>query len=1382
MHKKAITSMISFQDEEQKFLLVTGDKTGCVMLWDILKGHLICEFKHEHTAKVSFIALYNPKNTHQENWSIITTSDDKSVIVWNYVTKMNTIKINLPDIVTCLAVCIETHVLALATKKEKRIDLYNLQAAQQGILLKSIPVKHSDLILGAALLVWPPAKDPKADPKVDDLKIITVGWDKKMFAYNYSDGQMFIDFEKGHTKSITTLIAHYPTGEERRDPTGVEKSGHENVTPILITGSLDKTLVVWDFASRKKVRTLVGHKERITAVKISDHDDDGSPPIVISASDDCTIMMWDLSSGHKIRVIEYVSKLQTLALFDTAEGLTLFSSSDGKNGNHENDLLMWDLRKNIRTRTLTTGAVTTIDVVSLPGDEQKQILIGSVDNSFTFFDYQTGDKIEPPVLLHEVRINGAAIYQSPDMTTSRVISVDGSAIVNVWDLETRQSLQTLTGHSIVTLTVAVYDPALFGRKKFTDKARTNKSDDPKVDILKPCVLTSGGDKLIKVWSILDNQLVAEVDCGALCKSGPFGHSGFVRHIVIYHPVDPRDAPLFVSTSYDTTAILWDLETLKPMRRFAGVHTGTCFFAGIYDPATHYLPYPAVAEELPRDENHSRPALVLTSYDETFSVWDMLDGRKRLHIDTNGHKDSITALAVYTPSYGSKEDPLIVTGSVDCLIMIWNLFTGQKIQTLIGHTDRVCWITIHAPENQHPVLLSGGDDGRTIVWQDSLYQKPFMPLRESVIRAFDYDLTSPEDWPMITEMAKANSPLLFIEHSNLFMMAVLQDRPDFLLKFWDFLVLTLPTIKQVQYMEEKRDIFSIAILKCDLVSVFAISLAWIKNLNQDVDNILTQRFYHSSYFFPDKSLKLLAKYYPTEFVFFITSLRLVRSDKSLMFEDNSTLPTGTRVSNEVPRKFLDSEERLEFRGSNSRIQYYSQFWSNFSNLQNYVNDSVLQLGTSQSFLDGILCRIDRFLFTSYTHFVMFFQTLIDPQPVTGLMVPFKNCNEVGNYLKLFVQVSNQLDNVKIFESEIGLVMLNYFWHIRGRRVHVLAFIKYLLFFMIFLVTMYNYHPNYDNYPGLIFLACFCILGFVLYGYEEYAQLKDMASAEGKIKKFSELKWSYAAKHFVDLWNLVDSTIVLTGITALVLRLAYTRDTPTGRSFMAVTSVFMWFKILYFLRPFATSGPLGMFPSILLFCFLMFLLLLVAMILQIAVEIRTFLFVLFCVLAGFTQAFWILSNNDEENLFGTVSQSFMNTFLYMLGQNVVADFSGTASPFVANVFLVIFLITMMILMLNLLIALMGDVFSKVRSVGNALWRKEQASIILEEAFLFEEDKTIPLHLFVLKYSSEVANKPPDYEGYVKKLVESSDRKITKFVPDEEKKEEKKKRKEEEEEKKI
>lgn len=168
----------------------------------------------------------------------------------------------------------------------------------------------------------------------------------------------------------------------------------------------------------------------------------------------------------------------------------------------------------------------------------------------------------------------------------------------------------------------------------------------------------------------------------------------------------------------------------------------------------------------------------------------------------------------------------------------------------------------------------------------------------------------------------------------------------------------------------------------------------------------------------------------------------------------------------------------------------------------------------------------------------------------------------------------------------------------------------------------------------------------------------------------------------------------------------------------------------------------------------------MILQIAFEIRTFILVLFCVLAGFAQSFWLLSNNDETLLFGTVSQSFLNSFLYMLGQNIEADFSGTASPYVATIFLVFFLITMMILMLNLLIALMGDVFSKVRAEGVGLWRKEQAAIISEESFLHgEEGEELPRHILVLKYTSEVDHVEIDFEEEVQYLVEVSD--VPKFT---------------------
>lgn len=183
----------------------------------------------------------------------------------------------------------------------------------------------------------------------------------------------------------------------------------------------------------------------------------------------------------------------------------------------------------------------------------------------------------------------------------------------------------------------------------------------------------------------------------------------------------------------------------------------------------------------------------------------------------------------------------------------------------------------------------------------------------------------------------------------------------------------------------------------------------------------------------------------------------------------------------------------------------------------------------------------------------------------------------------------------------------------------------------------------------------------------------------------------------------------------------------------------------------------------------------MILQIAYNIRFYLLVLFCVLAGFTQAFYLLSNIQSDLPWGTMKQGLLTSFFYMLGQNIEQDMTGTVSPVIATLILVIFMMVMIILMLNLLIALMGDAFAKVRSEGLAIWRKEQASIIIEESFFFTDTaKTVPPYLHILKYTSEVGGAEDGNISYQEsplvKLVEQSRANVLKFtdflLPEEEK----------------
>ena len=176
----------------------------------------------------------------------------------------------------------------------------------------------------------------------------------------------------------------------------------------------------------------------------------------------------------------------------------------------------------------------------------------------------------------------------------------------------------------------------------------------------------------------------------------------------------------------------------------------------------------------------------------------------------------------------------------------------------------------------------------------------------------------------------------------------------------------------------------------------------------------------------------------------------------------------------------------------------------------------------------------------------------------------------------------------------------------------------------------------------------------------------------------------------------------------------------------------------------------------------------MILQIAYEIRFFLLVLFCVLLGFTQALWLLSNKQSDLPWGTMKEGFLTSFLFMLGAGDVDPLmTGTVAPALGTLLLVLFMMIMIILMLNLLIALMGDTFANVRAQGLAVWRKEQASIIVEESFFFHKKMSrIKPYLHVLRYTSEVGNVDDEenlsyQESPLVKLVEMARASVMEFT---------------------
>lgn len=104
-------------------------------------------------------------------------------------------------------------------------------------------------------------------------------------------------------------------------------------------------------------------------------------------------------------------------------------------------------------------------------------------------------------------------------------------------------------------------------------------------------------------------------------------------------------------------------------------------------------------------------LITGSYDTTVRVWDIETG-KLLRILT-GHARGVRALMF--------DDSKLITGSMDRTIRIWNYRTGECVSVLRGHTDGV--LSLHFDSD---LLASGSADNTIRVW--NFREKSFMTLR------------------------------------------------------------------------------------------------------------------------------------------------------------------------------------------------------------------------------------------------------------------------------------------------------------------------------------------------------------------------------------------------------------------------------------------------------------------------------------------------------------------------------------------------------------------------------------------------------------------------------------------------------------------------------
>jgi WD40 repeat protein len=491
----------------------------------------------------------------------------------------------------------------------------------------------------------------------------------------------------------------------------------------LASASLDKTVILWDVDSHKRLATLQGHKDQVNSVAFSP---DGKQ--LASASDDNTVILWDVDShkqlatlkGHKDRVdsvafspdgkrLASASLDKTVILWDvdTQKSLATLQghkdevndvafSPDGKrlaSASDDKTVILWDVDSHKRLATLQGHTEKVFGVAFSP--DGKRLASASQDKTVILWDV---DNHRPLATLEEHKQAVIGVAFSPDGKRLASSSVDTTVIL--WALDSRKPLATLDGHRQEVAHVAF---SADGKR----------------------LASASLDHTVILWDVDSRKPLATLN----------GHKD-----PVYGVVFSADGKWMASASKDKTVILWDADSRRPVGTLEG-----------HKDAVYGVAFSA-------DEK----MLASASLDKTVILWDV-DSRKTL-ATLEGHKKAVDGVAF------SPDRKLLASASEDKTVILWDVDNRKPLATLQGHNDAVAAVAF-SPDGRR--LASASWDQTVILW-DVDSRKPLVTLKGHTGRVYGVAF-SPDGKRLASASADRTAALWDVKSGK--MMAMMEGHKD-----------------------------------------------------------------------------------------------------------------------------------------------------------------------------------------------------------------------------------------------------------------------------------------------------------------------------------------------------------------------------------------------------------------------------------------------------------------------------------------------------------------------------------------------------------------------------------------------------------------------------
>jgi WD40 repeat protein len=392
---------------------------------------------------------------------------------------------------------------------------------------------------------------------------------------------------------------------------------------LIASGSDDRTARVWDASTGAERHIMHGHESGVLSVAFSRNSQ-----LIVSGSRDKTVRVWDASTGAE-RHIMHGHKSEVYSVAFSPNGHFIVSGSDDKT------VRVWDATTGTE-RHIVHGHKGVVSSVAFSPDGQS-IVSGSQDKTARVWDATTG--VQRHIMHgHESGVLSVAFSRNSQL----IVSGSRDKTVRVWDATTGAEPHITHGHEGEVYSVA-----------FSPNGQL--------------IVSGSDDKIVRVW---DATTGAE-------RHTMHGHEG-----VVFSVAFSPNGQLVVSGSYDKTVRVWDASTGAERHTIHGHED--CIYSVAFSPDSRFI--------------------VSGSDDTTIRVWDASTGAERHTI--HGHEDDISSVAF------SPNGQLIASGSDDRTVRVWDATTGTERHIMRGHGNGVSSVAF-SPNGQ--VIVSGSDDKTIRVW-------------------------------------------------------------------------------------------------------------------------------------------------------------------------------------------------------------------------------------------------------------------------------------------------------------------------------------------------------------------------------------------------------------------------------------------------------------------------------------------------------------------------------------------------------------------------------------------------------------------------------------------------------------------------------------------